>query len=575
MTADSLILAGEIELCQEGTIVTSGPATGCTFTLGRGFDLGSPAPVQSTITSALLDGDRVVGDREGNRECVLPVVIAGPSRLALALGREHLLGLVDENFTLAWTPAGMPTTMFDCYQASPKLTYSLARDRQHVAQVELGFQRMPFGRSPTSEVIETSGVPVEIDYFETVPGGTPGWMLVRTPVVQGTFAASIWTAGTATRTFPAKDLSDCGIIQFYSGTAGGPTQRAFWLSLTDSRGRVLDVGRGDHNIPGTNRLVPIRFALPASPANFDFTQVVRYTLRVSAGVFLDKMTGEPRMRQPISTQFSAFYALSGIDGSARAPANLELSIPSGSKIKTAILHRPPASALPNYTPILGFGGATIAGDGAQYSLANLVDGPEGVRFNSTYSIWLLASTVASGSRDLTVTFFQFWDDPTGTSGGSGYDWKKDFAFRAGAAATDFTDGLIYVGAVTLPVVGVPADNTFARWTVAVTSTNTTDRFREVLILDQAGQTVVMQSPNKQVSRLWVDEPAGGFADYGQVTGGSDRAHAVSVLPEVTSYSGGPLSVEPGELNKLLAFSPQGAPVVKVSYAPRWRTLRTA
>lgn len=105
--SNSLVYGG-IELLGGGVVQPDGWSA----RLAPGWDLGAAEPETTVVDQLLLDGERVTGDRSGDRTISLPVVIEAPvvqfgtsSRAVLGKGIAALQKLVNaRTSTLLWTP---------------------------------------------------------------------------------------------------------------------------------------------------------------------------------------------------------------------------------------------------------------------------------------------------------------------------------------------------------------------------------------------------------------------------------------------------------------------------------------
>jgi hypothetical protein len=222
-----------------------------------------------------------------------------------------------------------------------------------------------------------------------------------------------------------------------------------------------------------------------------------------------------------------------------------------------VVHRPSTRTPILAKPVLDIGGGGDPPDGREYTIAQ-VDG-QNARYAGTYTVILANfSWDGTAARTVTATIRQY------TSGGAA---SAAATLTATVTPAQVTNGLVVLGEVTLPVTDMAADNTDAFFTVAVTSSDTLDRFTDLLLLDSQGVTFVVNLPSGGFSDYWVDAPDAN-ADFGRVLGSlTDRSAAVSVLGS-TFASGGPLRVDPGD-NLLTVFSPAGMPALEASYFPRW------
>lgn len=143
-------------------ILTAGPLTldllSAPYCLGAGYGFGDAASDTSIIESLLLDGDRVLGDRFGNREHVLPIHVKVPEgagdRIALSQASSRLVESVMRypTFTLTWAPDGGLPLEWDCYRGKAAVGWSQLEEGFRAQTVTLTFPARPFGRTPGVEV---------------------------------------------------------------------------------------------------------------------------------------------------------------------------------------------------------------------------------------------------------------------------------------------------------------------------------------------------------------------------------------------------------------------------------------
>ncbi len=129
--------------------------------------------------------------------------------------------------------------------------------------------------------------------------------------------------------------------------------------------------------------------------------------------------------------------------------------------------------------------------------------------------------------------------------------------------------------MTLPIRDIADDQTAAYFTIKVSSTNSSDRVLDILVLDVRGQlTVINVASGSGFVNYYLDEPDIN-RDWGRVLGSSyERSQAVSVLDSVLALTGGPLMIDPNGPGWMLAYSPDaGAPALTASFYARWRDSR--
>lgn len=233
---------------------------------------------------------------------------------------------------------------------------------------------------------------------------------------------------------------------------------------------------------------------------------------------------------------------------------------------TLIVHRPGVDADRRLNPMVPIPFSDLPNN-TEYLVANVSQPNINAVFNSTYTVILVnhswnAATLAS-PRTVTLTVSQYE-----YAGGPAAPVQVS---RSVVPATDVVNGLLNMGEVTLPVKDYAKFNDQAYFTVAINDTDLSDRFMDVLFLDTTGQTVILNIDPSQPGynsyvNFYIDEPTPD-RDLGFVGGTSqDRQHSVSLM-EYAMITG-PLYIGAGD-NLLLAYCPQGAPNIGLSWAPRW------
>jgi hypothetical protein len=233
---------------------------------------------------------------------------------------------------------------------------------------------------------------------------------------------------------------------------------------------------------------------------------------------------------------------------------------------TLLLHRPSRFTPQSLMPCTPVGDGNDLPDGTtEYPIAG-TDPSIPAGFAGTYSVLLVARAYDTppNPRTLTLTFRQY-----------AYPGGPPFSQTVQASIipnTQTQNGFTWLGEITLPLLDLPPENLQAFVTVAVQSTDSADRFLDVILLDTQGSTVLVNSPSTAL-QMYVDPPDID-RDWGRVLASdSDRDQAQSIMQSAT-VSGPPLTVEPGD-NNLLAYCVEGAPSLAASYVPRWRMDRVA
>jgi hypothetical protein len=237
---------------------------------------------------------------------------------------------------------------------------------------------------------------------------------------------------------------------------------------------------------------------------------------------------------------------------------------------TLIAHIPGPDAPASLIPFVSVGnGGDVPNGGTEYLIASAAPGVA-ARFGGTYSVLLVAETIndPSASRTLTVTILEHeYEGGTVTQTPVGRTLVPDTA-----GASDLTSGLngiLCLGQVTLPTRDIAPDNTLSYFGVTVTSTDTSDRFLDVLFIDTAGQLALINMTGSQEYDTYYLDVPDQTTQLGRVLGSQgDRNQAASVIA-CAIVSGGPLYVNPGD-NTMLVYSLQGAPSMVATYRPAFR-----
>jgi hypothetical protein len=236
------------------------------------------------------------------------------------------------------------------------------------------------------------------------------------------------------------------------------------------------------------------------------------------------------------------------------------SYTAGSTFPALLVHKPSGRSGVLAVPVLSVGGGVDPPDGREYQVPQ-VDG-QNARYSGTYSV-VLANWTWDGSaaRTVTVTIRQY-----SNSGGI----SSSTPIAASVTPAQVTNGIVVLGEVTLPVTDMAPDNTDSYYTVAVQSSDSSDRFLDLMLLDSQGSMFLVNLPAGQgFTDYYIDAPdAGATAPLGRVLGSDQgRGSAVSVLGN-TLASGGPLTLTPGD-NLLTVYSPAGMPALEADYWAHW------
>lgn len=415
---DSLLLAGQFEIAPQGAPYQD-------YVIGQGYDLGTPVPVTTLVTGMMLDGDRQSGVRTGNKTVSLPIIITANDRVALSQMTDDLMAACNvPAFTLQWTPDGGMPVIWDCYRATPKITWDERLEDQAGGticqrEVDLTMSAAPFGRSPDAQTVAASQVPLLLDEFNTAPtgayldstqstdpGGTSallypwwGWsggVLQRATGgrISRNFAAPMNLSAYVKASVWVRHRPSVGSVtlaltlRLNVGTTGAPV----WVEATGSA--LFDTD--------TANFTPVTFLLPTAA----LAAVVGYQLVALcqpaagqkndfAGIYFDELYALGPAMTRLSTPHGAVLSIAGIIGSARAPANLTAIAPLAGP--GMLLHRPPIDQDPNLQILTGL--PPLVGMPVTIGAAQ-------ARFDGTYSAVLAAQPGSTGSHTTTLQLAQ-------------------------------------------------------------------------------------------------------------------------------------------------------------------------
>jgi hypothetical protein len=262
------------------------------------------------------------------------------------------------------------------------------------------------------------------------------------------------------------------------------------------------------------------------------------------------------------------------DGGHGGDGKLVVTPFASQPFRSLIVHRPPLGAPKTLSPIVPVGGGLDVPDGTrQYQFPQPQAGVN-ADLLGTYTLLLMAASWSGGAtspftRTVTVTITQ-WEK----SGGTGWAVAT---IPVTLSPSQVVNGVVTAGVLTLPPKQVAPDNIQGYFTASVVSTNTGDRFSDLLLLDTMGQTIMLNQPSGGYIQYWADAPDPD-RDVGYLLGSqTDRFAAISVLDQAM-LSGGALHIEPADGdNQLVVYSPDGpaAPNVALAYYAGWFFDRTA
>lgn len=222
------------------------------------YDLGDPQGVTAAVEALLLDGDRVLVTRAGNRTFDLPLVVKGSSRVDLTARMDALLlSVKNSGYTLQWTPdTGLPI-VWDCFTAQPQITWDVRyEERLFVQQVTLTIPALPYGRNPALSTVtctaRSSGSAWRINTLSGILGSA------RAPVA----AELTWSGGSGSvdswllHKPPIGSDPDAPIVTTIGGTSGATSQSVVIPNAEKLNGTYTLVGiPQSYGAPGQRRLM--------------------------------------------------------------------------------------------------------------------------------------------------------------------------------------------------------------------------------------------------------------------------------------------------------------------------------
>lgn len=239
-------------------------------------------------------------------------------------------------------------------------------------------------------------------------------------------------------------------------------------------------------------------------------------------------------------------------------------------LSSLLVHMPGRNAPDTFVPLVPVGGGADSPSGAiEYLVPDV--GNLNARFDGTYTLYLVAGTWNSPAspRDLTVQLRQY-----PYTGGTAL--TQPVVRKGVVPSTDITNGFVDMGPVTLPLAQLSPGALDSYFALTVLSSNLSDRMLDVILIDSQGTFLLVSVPGTSVwNNIWIDPPDPNRGLGLPLGSPADRDQASSLLQYVDRLAGGPLSVHPDHLNRILVYSAQGAPAFTASYTPQWWTERLA
>jgi hypothetical protein len=273
-------------------------------------------------------------------------------------------------------------------------------------------------------------------------------------------------------------------------------------------------------------------------------------------------------------------------------------ITSQAKMRTILVHMPNPDSDATFVPVISVGDGQTNPDPDNPGAPDYPGYPSGgtqtyypvsphpgmpVKYSGTYQVMLAVYSWGNAAAPVIVTAEIRINGPVGPVG----------SVRATATLIPTLNeaamtGYVSLGTVTLPPRWMPPDNQTMSYDVLMYSTNTADRYLDLILLDVTGSTVCCLAPGNYqsagYSNWFIDEPESGQSMGALLGSDFGRTAAVSATDAILPHgfiSGGPFMLEPGTENLFLAYSfdrrdrnnPSqgytGSPSLAADYYPRW------
>ncbi|HEV2172910.1 MAG TPA: hypothetical protein VGR71_05050 [Nitrospira sp.] len=395
--ADSLLIAGEIELLGSQAVSTNPLCPGAVFMLGQGFDLGAPQPTTDFVASLLLDGERPFGRRSANRTISLPVTIQAPNRAILAAAREVLEQAVDQPYwLLTWTRdpglGGTPLPLvLDCFRANATAPeYNTRYEKQgELLQLTLNFTALPYGRSDIQQQLSFASpvssaqvpppppAPVVLDSFTTINSTQCAQSTVHIVGPNSCFwdpvafpandPQGLSTAFTYSAALPSPvNLTGMASIQKWIGFGSryyynlhhhaGKHRVRIDFTLTDTSGNSISFSRANLSLPVTEdphnpafsrvTLAIPQNALGSNGTPFNYASVGSYGFTITnrqsnpclryVCCYIDSITAYPSSQTSNPVTRGNLYNVYGVIGTVHTPVSLQFQQPPTASTPTTI-----------------------------------------------------------------------------------------------------------------------------------------------------------------------------------------------------------------------------------------------
>lgn len=602
------VLLGDLEL-------TGGDVSGdqpFTFSvLGEDMRFGDPVPVETVLTSLLLDGALVEKVSDDNREASLRVQIDAPDSLGLAAGERALNLELGRRSTLSWTPPdgwGDPT-VFDVQTSSMQWLFDDSEELRLRRTYQVRLVCLPHARSATKTQAAVTPTPagVVVDSIDS----DAGWASKQAPsllaeditvdtgayYVQGTGSVKVGSVRLTTKDSASVTYT---LAENFDTVTG--------LSVATSTGGVLSilmrfdwpiVPDPSYFLPGSG-LVGLKYragGVLTEVEEFYASEVVagtgpsggrfvRYSWVVPAGLTITELQlssrqyivggnqARPYVRYDaitLATGTSTAKSLLGtvrVQGSVRTPGAVVVE-GSTSLGEVLVMTLPEESQPTGFDPLVRkylTAGATSADtaaiNGTKFAVSGaVIDAPLSQLTPGLYEVWLRAKT--SGSITFGVTAQA---RIAGTNTGATQT-------SSASVVNSATYTWVSLGRVYLPPVNL--QNIDETALVRLTFSGVGDGDEVVLapadsavsVIDCGSSTV---SATGSSSHLWIDSPSLANPNGGWWRGSTDgRINARSAIPDAKAL--GRHILNPPRM-RVLAVTPGATnPSVSLDYYPAWHS----
>lgn len=565
--------------------------------LGEDFSLGNPAPVEMVVASMLRDGDLTRTDRDGNREASFRVTVTAVDGQALALGEKALADRLFGPAELWWQPPddAAPVTVFDVLDSGLEWLFDdVAEMTQRRRTFRVWLKCLPYGRSAakvTAAAVTTVGTPTTVTLDD---GAGAGWSTLWVNPSEGGALPAPTRAGGIVSSPQLLSPGSKWDGTYYTTTQGKRMRKTFAAAVDMSATTYLvtDVEvfqgyearqRGLASLTvfaDGQQLMLLATAPLAGSARVRHTWLCTDTsittvefgldgggLMVEAEVYVD-LVQRTNVAPVASSTGREKQRTLRVEGSARAPASIQVASPGGTALGSTVVYTGPA--LVGFSPSLstyatpGITNAqSVSGYDRQNSMVAKV--PAGRMLRGGYALWAVLAPSTGGVVNVTVSARSMY-------GATAYGdvWTEIVKVTL---PTYSAFQLVPLTVLTLPLGDCPPSAS-ASVEISVSLSGWVDDVFLFHLGAGAGLTVVdcgtaAPAAGGSSSRLWIDAPTPETLRPSLWVGTqANRGDARS--PGSAASSWGVHDLKPGDNEIFTATTGAADHVVTVDYYPRWR-----